>query len=290
MVSIIIINYFQKEFLKNSLCSIFSTIKSVDFEVIVVNNSPEENLNDLTEKYSNVKLISSENNGFSKGNNAGAKNASGDYYFFLNPDTFLKNDFLGKAIKLFESQNNAIIGMRLFSEGMIFQFSFGEEVSFKGEIKNKKLEKLSNKLSKEVSVKYESEYCNIIETDWVSGAAMLIKKNVFEELCGFDERYFLYYEDSDICKRAKDRGYRVIYFPDSEIIHYKGENIQDNYRKNTYYYSKESQLIYYKLHNGILENYLIRFYLFTKYLFLSVFLPSELNRKILKLSLRGKCD
>ena len=94
MVSIIIINYKQKTLLRDCIKSIFDVIKSYPYEIIIINNSPEENLDSLKLEYPSVKLINSENKGFASANNIGAKNSSGEYLFFLNADTIIKTDFL----------------------------------------------------------------------------------------------------------------------------------------------------------------------------------------------------
>jgi GT2 family glycosyltransferase len=120
---------------------------------------------------------------------------------------------------------------------------------------------------------------------WVTGAAMILRKNVFEEIGGFDEKFFLFYEDADLCKRLTDAGYKIYYFPFSKIVHFKGENVNTDFESSTYFYSKQSQLLYYKKHNSFFDNLLLKIYLFFKFLFLYLVTFRKINLDILLLVL-----
>jgi GT2 family glycosyltransferase len=286
--SIIIINYKQEDLVKNCLNSIYNNIKSSTFEVILVNNSPENKL----PKYNlpNFKILNLENYGYANANNWGVKEAKGEYLFFLNADTEIKKDFLADFEKEFSSKKFGAVGLRLtYSDGS-FQPSCYLENNFINEIKNKNLERTFKEHNKLKKSKIEKNYQSLKKVDWVSGAAMIMRREIFDEVGGFDERFFLFYEDADICKRLTNRGYDVYFYPNSRIIHLKGENVNMEFNNITYYFSKKSQLLYYKLHNGSIQNLLIRTYLIIKYSILRLINPTRMNVLVFKLLLGGKND
>lgn len=279
MVSIIIINYNQKDLLAQCVKSIFENIISYPFEVIVVNNSKEDDLSQIGNEF-NIRIIENENNGYSQANNLGARKSNDKYLFFLNADTIIKNDFLKNSIELFKDKNIGAIGLKLLNEDRSFQLSFWKENTFFNEIQNKKDEKAFRRKNWKEIQKFKSRYENISEVDWVTGAAMLMPRNIFNEIEGFDEDYFLFYEDADICKRLKSIGYKIIYYPNSEIVHLKGENVNEQFHNQTYFYSKQSQLIYYKKHNNMINRFLLRVYLIIKFFLLSILTLKRINFRI----------
>lgn len=284
MISIITVNFNQKRFLKPCLGSIYDNFRSYPFEVIVVNNSPAEDLKDLQSEYG-FKLIQNENKGYSQANNLGAAHSSGEYLFFLNADTIIRSDFLNDFADRFSGKDFGAAGIKLYNDDGTFQLSFWKENTFFNEIENKKDEKRFRERDKDYMAVKERQFGEIKEVDWVSGAAMIIRKDVFKKIKGFDEKYFLFYEDADICKTLSDSGYKNYFYPFSSTVHYKGENVNPEFRSSSYYYSKESQLIYYKKHNNLLDNMLLRLYLFIKFSFLYLTTFKKINLRILKLTL-----
>lgn len=281
--SIIIINYFQKDFVSQCVDSVYNILKSCSFEVIVINNSPEEDLTDLQLKHSGLKLIHNENRGFSQANNLAASLSSGEFLFFLNADALIKNDFLESFVSEFSGKKFGAAGLKLLNSDGTFQLSFWKENNFANEIKNKKEEQLFKEKNLNYINEKENEFKKLKEVDWVSGAAMIVRKDVFDNAGGFDENYFLFYEDADLCKTLSDKGCKNYFFPFGEIIHFKGENVNKDFKSNAYYYSKESQLIYYKKRCSFLDNLLLRIYLLLKFSFLYLTTFNKINLKIIKL-------
>ena len=285
MISVIIINYKQKSFTEDCIKSVYDKFASYPFEVIIVNNSPEESLEHMKTEHPGLKIINNENRGYSQANNAGAESASGEYLFFLNADTIIKADFLSSFIDHFKNKEFGAAGLKLKNPDGSFQLSFWKENNFFNEIKNKSEEdKFRNKDSRYISEK-EKEYSQVKEVDWVTGAAMVMRKDVFEKVNGFDDDFFLFYEDADICKRLSDAGYMNYFFPECEIIHYKGENVNSEFQSGTYYYSKESQLLYYEKHNNLFNNLALRSYLFVKFFIKYFFSFKKINLRIFLLAL-----
>jgi hypothetical protein len=285
LISILIINYKQKNLLLDCVNSIYGIFKSNPFEVIIINNSPEENLHALQSEYENLKIIDNQNLGFAQANNLGAGQSDGNYLLFLNCDTLIKNDFLQDLLEYFRGNEFGAVGLKMQNLDGSFQISCYEDNTIKGEILNKKTEKEFR--NRNISFMQDTglQYQDVVEVDWVSGAAFFMKKDVFENIGGFDERYFLFYEDADICKRLSDKGYDIYFYPYSKIVHLKGENVNEEFESKTYYFSKQSQILYYKLHNNLLERITLRIYLFSKFLLLSLFTFKKINFEIFKLAL-----
>ncbi|MEO8209853.1 MAG: glycosyltransferase family 2 protein [bacterium] len=283
MISIIIINYFQKELTKQCVQSIKQNLRSYPVEIIVINNSPTEDLVELQTKFENVTIIPNENRGYSQANNLGASLSSGEYLFFLNADTIIKSDFLETFLKEFSDKKFGAAGLKLYNTDETFQLSFWKENTFLNEITNKNEEKKFRKRDINFISKKEKEFTDTTEVDWVTGAAMVIRKKEFKEAGGFDENYFLYYEDADICKTFKKKGYKNFFFPGSNIVHYKGENVNRKNRNDSYYYSKKSQLYYYKKNNDSINNIALRLYLISKTAAAYLLTFNRTNLKILKM-------
>lgn len=264
MISFIIVNYKSANYLEQCLNSIFKIVSSTPYEIIIVNNSPEENLNKFKKGKPKIIIIESKNIGYSSGCNIGAKNSHGEYLFFINPDTILLNDFFSDLFQYFKNLEYGAIGFKLLDRNKQFQISFGKFPSIVGEIKNKSIKNAFRKRNQKIITKLESKYINPSPVDWVSGAAFFIKKATFEMVGGFDERFFLYYEDADLCMRISKSGFPNYFFPPGNIIHFEAENIRTEF-SYIYIHAKKSQLLYYKLHNGIFQTILLRIYLSLKF-------------------------
>lgn len=283
--SIIIINFRQKEFTQNCVKSVYEKIEASDFEVIIINNSPEDDLSELEKEYQDIVIISNSNRGFSQANNLGASRADGKYLFFLNADTVLRSDFTADFLKEFKSREFGAVGLKLFNTDGTFQLSSGKEINFLNEIKNKKEELKFRERDIPFIEQKEIDMSRITETDWVTGAAMIIKKDEFIKCGGFDDTYFLYYEDADICKRLKDAGLKNYFYPISDIVHIKGENAGVDFVSVNYFNSKRSQLLYYRKHNNIFENIILRAYLFLKFSVKYILTFNKIYLSIVKLTL-----
>ncbi|HPS64392.1 MAG TPA: glycosyltransferase family 2 protein [Ignavibacteria bacterium] len=278
MISIIIVNYHQKKFIEGLLKSVSGAFSRLEYEIIISNNSPEE----IFPQYEKIKVIDADNRGFGAANNLGAMHAAGEYLFILNPDTILlEGDYAG-ALKMLDEGAGAL-GFKLLNEDRSFQMSFGTDVSFCGERKNKKDEELQRAGDMAALKELDKKFNEIRKVDWVSGAAIMIKKDVFVKTGGFDENFFLYYEDADFCKRIREAGLDVLYYPRISIIHLKGENVKDNFRSSTYFYAKQSQLIYYRKHFGVFKNAILRIYLLIKFSVSCLLKKDSVDKEILNL-------
>ena len=260
MISIIIVNYKQKELLSECIASFYKSVALGKFEIIIVNNSTEDNLDEIQKTHPGIKIINNSNSGFSAANNLAAKHAKGEYFLFLNADTKIHQDFNDDLIKLASKDKTGAIGLGLQFEDGRFQNSFGLFPSFINEYKNRKIEIAFKNNDTEIIEARKKKFSEIKEVDWVSGAAIFINKKAFYSVNGFNENYFLYYEDIDLCFRLRKAGFINYYFPQIEIIHHKGENIRSGDSKKLKKIQRESQLIYYSENCSLLDKLLLRMY------------------------------
>ena len=254
MVSIIIPHYNGEDLLYNCIDSIYKNISIKEFELIVVDNaSTDDSINRIKSSFESVKIISSNSNlGYSGGCNLGATHASGKYLLFLNNDTEHSSEWIEKLVHFLDSNSNIaavqpkilnIYNKKLFdyaggAGGFIDKFCFP---FVQGRIFDT-LEEDHN------------QYNNPSRIFWASGAAFMIRSNVFKELKGFDEIYFSYMEEIDFCWRVQSLGHEVWSFPSSYIYHH---GPYKNFRKssiNSYYLNHRNSWILF-LKNSYNFNY-----------------------------------
>lgn len=241
--SIIIINYKTKDITKRCLKSILLNCNS-DYEIILVdNNSNDGSVEYLEKEFADkVKIIKNETNlGFAKANNIGAKKAQGDYLLFLNSDTILHNDILNDFTSFINKQNN-LNNLGIIAPKLILEDSTEQKGAY-GNFPNI-FNTIFLKFKKKKNVKKK-----VFEVDWVSGAAFVIKNNIFKKLNGFDESFFMYFEDVDLCKRLKSLSFKVIVNKNIVLTHLGGKSITKSGIRKKYYYN--SQDYYFKKHYGI---------------------------------------
>jgi len=229
-LSIIIVNYNVKEFLQNLLHSIEKASANISKEIIVIDNASEDgSVEVLKEKFPSIKLIENNiNSGFGKANNQGLEIANGKYILFINPDCIVSEDTFDKMISFFESHPDCgLAGCKILNSDGTLQLACRR--SFPGPWTSfTKVTGLSTLFPKsKMFARYNLTYLNENETyevDAISGSFMMIRKDVYEKTGGFDEQFFMYGEDLDLCYRVQKNGYKVFYVHDTQIIHYKGES------------------------------------------------------------------
>lgn len=282
MISIIIVHYKNEKDLFDCLDSLYGLKVSQSYEVIIVDNSENKNLQKslLTKNYKNQKYISSPKNlGYGGGMNLGAKYAKGEYLFILNPDVVFKNDIISSLIGKFEkNKRTGIISPLLYTtDNVIMEQGARELTPLRALIKLSFIDKLflNNPISKDYWVK-DWEDKNLKEVDNVPGTALVIKKQIFDEVRGFDEIFFLYFEEFDLCKRVRERGYKIFIDPTSKLIHKWGTSTK--LLKNRDEIFKKSRYYYFKKHFGFLKAIIIESFLninkttlFLSFIFLSAF-------------------
>ena len=229
-ISVIIVNYNVEYFLEQCLNSTFKALEKVSGEVFVVdNNSIDGSVDMVREKFPAVQLIANkENTGFSKANNQAIRVSKGEYVLLLNPDTVVEEDTFSKCIDFMDNHPEAGgLGIRMVDGKGIFlpESKRGLPTPAAAFYKIFGISSLFPK-SKRFS-KYHLGYLNEFETnqvDVLSGAFMLIRKETLDKVGLLDEAFFMYGEDIDLSYRILLGGYKNYYFPETKIIHYKGES------------------------------------------------------------------
>jgi len=265
-VSIILVNYNGFEVLPDCLSSIEKFIHSPNHEIILVDNaSTDGSLELVAEKYPQIRLIrQSKNLGFGAGNNVGAKIASGEFLFLLNTDTVLTSNILPDLIDLMNANAQVgIIGPKLLNPDGSLQISVSPALGIKGEYQARQMHQAYQNSSNLNLI--EQKFQEIQEVDIVVGAAFFIRASLFQALGGFDENFFMYFEESDLCQRAQYLGYKIIYTPHVSLIHLRGYSIQKVANAMAIEY-RRSQIYYYQKHRPWWEQILLRVYLFYKFL------------------------
>jgi hypothetical protein len=226
-VSIIIVNYNSFKLLQDCLESIFKHSTGCGFEIIVIdNNSSEGHVDDVVRDFDEITLIKNKiNKGFGAANNQGLAIAKGKYVLFLNNDTILFENTIKKVFDFAETLNeNSIIGCKLLNKDKSLQHSVYDFPSLLNVFtSNFFLYSLFPK--SKLFNKYHLMNRKINETtkvDVVTGAFLFGTKEKLKEIGGFDERFFFYNEETDLCYRFKQNGGKIFYYPQTAIIHLKG--------------------------------------------------------------------
>ncbi len=222
-LSIIIVNYNGENILDQCFDSIKKFI-NCPHEIILVDNASSDNgLALVKNKFSYVHVIENATNlGFATSSNIGVKNAKSDFLLLLNNDTQLTNSML-PAIELLKSNEEiGVIGGLLKYQNGNIQPSYGYfhspiriVFSWLSTSKNNYFPKALKKIETNIL-----KYNNVKEVDWVSGAFLLTRQILWHEINGMDEKYFMYIEDVDFCKRANYIGYKTIYSNKISAVHY----------------------------------------------------------------------
>ncbi len=230
-LSIIILNYKQKNLVKNCLKNILALNLNLEYEIIVIDNASSDGCMEMVKKeflseisFNKIKMLESKvNNGYASGNNLGIKEAKGKYILILNPDITVLSGSIEKMFQFMEKNSDcAICGPKLLNPDRSVQISSFRFPKWYTPIFRRTFLKQFNFTKKELQ-RYQMLDLNedeIKKTGWLMGACVMIKKTVIEKVGLMDEHYRLYFEDTDWCKRFWNAGYKVYYFPQAEMIHF----------------------------------------------------------------------
>lgn len=273
MLSIVIISYNTKNMLRLCLDSIFRYPLTLGrFEIIIVDNaSPDKSGEMVRKRYPQITLIQNhKNHGFAYASNQGIRHGKGEYYLLLNPDTRLLPDALNTMMYfLMDNPDIGASGGLMMNENGTMQPSclvyptylnvFFSRSSF--------FTKIPFVAKKARQIRSLPD--GITDVDALAGGYFYLKREALNQIGLFDERFFLYVEDIDICKRMKDVGWRVVFNPESKIIHHWGASSAKMKRK-TFWWHHLSMYKYFQKHHrssilnfvtfmGLIGHYLIWF-------------------------------
>lgn len=233
MISIIIANYNGEKYIKACLDSIFAS-NYQDFEIIFVDDCSNDNSVTLVKNYESVKLIENKTNlGPSISRNKGAESAKGNLLFFLDVDTKINPDCLKNIVK--EFKQNKIMGA---AQAQLLKYN------------SKLLDSAGHYLSPfgfpyEIGVNQPAE--KFKQKKKILGgksAGLIIRKNLFEKINGFDKDYFIYGEDTDLCWRVWLSEYQVYYLPNAKVYHHQKSSLNKKTRYRVFYEGAKNNLNY----------------------------------------------
>lgn len=257
-LSIIIVNYNTKEFLKGCLKSIYETAKNIKFEICVVDNASDDDSAQMVESnFPDVKLIKNkENFGFAKANNQGIETSTGRYILLLNPDVIVYPGAIEKMVEFMDKNHEAgAIGAKLLNPDgsvqisgyyckfpsvsqVLFFYTALRHISFK-------IPLLKHRFWHHLDTEKPCE------VDQPPGACLMIRGSVIEQVGLLDEVFFLFFNDVDLCYRIKKAGWKIFYYPEAQMLHFGGrsftsEDIED--KINWSLYSRRGLEDFFKKH------------------------------------------
>ncbi len=239
-VSVIIVSYNVRGFLENLLSSLRGSLVGIESEIIIVDNSSDDDSVEFVRReFREVKLIENRTNvGFGKANNQGIKAATGEHLLIINPDAVVQEDTVKKMINFMTTHPDAgAASCKVLNADGTLQKTCrrGFPTPWVAFTKISGLSWLFP--GTKIFGQYNLTYLNpeeVHEVDAIGGSFMFIPRKVFVEVGGFDEDYFMYGEDIDICYKIKKAGYKVYYTPQTTAIHFKGESTRRSSINHTY--------------------------------------------------------
>jgi GT2 family glycosyltransferase len=236
-LSIVIVNYNTERLLQGCLESVYAGANGTPLDIWVVDNhSRDESVAMVKSRFPRVRVLENDSNlGFSRANNLVVSQSRSDYILLLNPDTVILGDAIERMVKFMDAHPEAgIAGCKVLNRDGTLQLACRRSIPTP-EVAFYRLTGLSKLFPQSrVMAKYNMTYESpdrTHEVDAVSGAFLMIRRQVVEKIGLLDERFFMYGEELDWCLRAKRAGWAVMYYPEAQIIHYKGESTRYNSRR-----------------------------------------------------------
>ncbi len=237
-LSIIIVNWNTKDILQMCIESVYKTTQNISFDIIVVDNgSTDGSAAMVQKKFPRVKLIRNKRNlGFAAANNQGIKKAQGLFILLLNSDTIILDNAIRKTVEFMKRKSDAgAVGCKLLNPDYSLQHSCYNFYSF---FKRVVVRKFIPKFF--IPLKYQRnleslitswDYSEVKEVDYVRGAFIMVRNEVFREVGLLDESFFMYGEEADLCLRMERAGWRVYFYPEAQIVHLKGASVKKRLQK-----------------------------------------------------------
>lgn len=227
---VIIVNYKSTDHLKTCLASIYANLSGLYATVFVQDNSPGTSISEVARHYPQVKITRNKSNlGFTKAVNAALIKGNSPLVVLLNPDTQINNDLFSKTYDYMRANGDVgILGPKILSSDGSIQ---GSARSFPTPLtalfgRNTYLTTFfpNNPISRKNVLTTQSNDNAPMEVDWVSGACMIIRRKAIADTGLLDEQFFMYWEDADWCRRMWQKGWKVLYFPQTTVLHHVGQS------------------------------------------------------------------
>jgi len=290
-VSIVYVNYKSEELTKNSIKSVLEKTQGIEYEIFVVdNNSQDGSIENIEKEYPSLHIIKNPTNaGFGTANNLAIRQAKGKYILCLNTDTILLNNAVKMMFDFMEKEENQNIGASgcylvdkelnpsncgglLPSVGaLIWKFGFRKLCPKYYE------KKYIGKITKETKDIYS-------DLGYITGADLFLRKSVLDEVGLYDENLFMFFEDSDLCKRIKDKDYKLALIEEGEIQHLEGQSTKSPLKKKIWF--KTSEMYYFRKHFSS-QLWLVKLIYLIIYLFDWLILRNKDSKELMKVVLNG---
>lgn len=267
VLSIVIVHYRTRELTLQCLRSIMEFRPRVPHEVVLIDNGSGDGImNAVADEFPEIQFIEAgRNDGFSRANNLAIFNTHGRYVLLLNSDTKLIEPVFDRLVQYMDA-NPAVgcVGPQHVDGSGKHQVSYGK-------FPNLFTEFLRKIVDYQIALNdwdirgYLKEFCSgEREVDWLSGSCLLVRREALYQTGLFDESYFMYFEDIDLCKRVRDRGWKVVFCPQGKLIHYSGQSVKQNILAGLVAY-RQSQIYFARKHYGRRGDYLVRLFLLLKF-------------------------
>lgn len=263
-LSVVIVTWNSEHEIGECLNSIIDNTKDLNYEIVIVDNNSSDNTLDVAGKIAEKKfhrikiIINGENAGFTKACNQGIFSSSGKSILLLNPDTKITDNSINKLYqKLNSNEKTGAVAPQLLNDDLSIQNSvrtFPAYFDMFCELSLLSYIFPESKTFARWKMKYFS-HDEETKAEQPMAAALMIKKKVLDEIDNFDERYNMFFNDVDICKKIYDKGYDIIFYPDSKIIHSKGISIYKDRERMIKVWNDDCLRYFKKYHNNLLLYY-----------------------------------
>jgi GT2 family glycosyltransferase len=267
VLSIIIVHYKTQDLTLQCLRSIREFKPRFSCEILLIDNGSQDGIGEvIAEEFPEVRLIETgRNDGFGPANNLGIVNAHGKFILLLNSDTKIIEPVFDRLVHYMESHLDVgCIGPQHFGGDGRHQVSYGKFPNLFTEILRKIVD--YRIALNDTNIRgHLAEFCSAEqEVDWLSGSCILLRREALRQAGLLDESFFMYFEDTDLCKRIQDLGWKIVFCPMSKILHYSGQSVKENILAGLVAY-RHSQLYFARKHYGRRGDYLVRIMLFLKF-------------------------
>jgi len=263
MVSVVIVSFNTRDILRNCLDALFEHRRGIELEVFVVdNNSHDGSAAMVKNDFPSVVLIANNQNlGFAAANNQAFRLAKGNYIILLNPDAYIRPLSIQNCVKFMDlTPECGLCGGKIISPAGNLEPSarrFPSALS-----KFLALSGLRGKFPQSRLLTYYEfggfAYTKPLEVDWVPGTFTIVRKAMLDKIGVFDERFYIYYEETDLCMRAKLAGWKIYFIPDAEVTHIGGASSKtrkdksfDNKAAQVLIFRMRSEWLYYRKNKGV---------------------------------------
>jgi len=250
LISVVIVSYNTREILKNCLDALFEHSNGIDMEVFVVDNDSHDGSGNMVKNDfpSVLLLVNNQNLGFAAANNQAFVLARGNYIILLNPDAFIRPFSLERCVAFMDrTPSCGLCGGKIVSPAGQLEPSARRFPSALSKLLV--LSGLRGKFPQSAILNYYEfggfAHDRPQEVDWVPGTFTIVRKKMLDEIGFFDERFFIYYEETDLCVRAKNAGWKIYFIPDAEVTHIGGASSKT--RKDKSFDNKAAQVLIFRM-------------------------------------------